>query len=171
MPRRSAAGLRQSVSPGGAGVALGALLFGCGAVPARPVDDAAPAGRVQHVVLPGVARLPAFSHATVAGELVFVSGTLGTRPGALELVAGGAGPETAQALRNVAEILAAAGSASSDITRCTVYLADLADFDAMNAAWRAVFPTEPPARTTVGVAALVLHARVELECTAVRSGR
>jgi 2-iminobutanoate/2-iminopropanoate deaminase len=137
--------------------ALAILLMGC---------VRAPAAGVEHVVLPDVARLPAFSHATIAGHFVFVSGTLGTRPASLELVAGGVGPETAQALRNVTEILGAAGSSPSDITRCTVYLADLADFDAMNAAWRGVFPTKPPARTTVGVAALVLAARVELECTA-----
>jgi reactive intermediate/imine deaminase len=131
---------------------------------------AAPPARVERVVLPNLGRLPAFSHATIAGDLVFVSGTLGTSGAGVEVVQGGAGAETAQALRNVEAILGAAGSTWSDVAKCNVYLVDLTDFPAMNEAWGTVFPHDPPARTTVGVRELVLGARVELECIALRRG-
>jgi len=83
-------------------------------------------------------------------------------------VSGGVGPETAQLLRNVEAILVASGSGLGRVARCTVYLVDLADFAAMNEVWNATFPEPRPARATVGVAALVLGARVEMECTALR---
>ena len=64
------------------------------------------------IYVEGLARLPAFCHAVLAGDLIFVSGTLGTRDdSAMELVEGGTGPETAQALRNIETILKACGAA------------------------------------------------------------
>lgn len=117
-------------------------------------------------VVPGLGRLPVFSHASTAGGLVFVSGTLGTLPGGMKLAPGGVGPETTQTLENLKAILAAAGASLTDVVKVSVFLADLADFAAMNEAYAAFFPSDPPARITVGGAQLALGARVEMECVA-----
>jgi len=117
-------------------------------------------------VVEDLGRLPVFSHASAAGGLLFVSGTLGTLPGGFELAAGGAGPETEQTLRNIERILAEAGCGLRDVVKASVYLADMSDFRAMNDAWAGFFGSEPPARITVGGAQLALGARVEIECVA-----
>jgi len=123
----------------------------------------------RRIVVEGVGRLPQFSHAVVAGNLVFVSGTLGTLPGGFELASGGAGAETRQTLVNLDTILVAAGSSLRDVVKASVFLADLADFAAMNEAWSERFEAEPPARITVGGVQLALGARVEIECIAALS--
>jgi 2-iminobutanoate/2-iminopropanoate deaminase len=123
----------------------------------------------RRIVVEGVGRLPQFSHAVVAGDLVFVSGTLGTLPGGFELASGGAGAETRQTLVNLDTILVAAGSSLRDVVKASVFLADLADFAAMNEAWSERFKAEPPARITVGGVQLALGARVEIECIAALS--
>ncbi len=125
--------------------------------------------RHDRVVLSDLGRLPVFSHAGIAGELVFVSGTLGTVGDGFELVPGGAGPETTQTLHNIERILHGAGCTLADVVKVSVYVADMADFPAMNAAYAAVFPEDPPARITVGGARLALDARVEIECVARRA--
>jgi 2-iminobutanoate/2-iminopropanoate deaminase len=118
------------------------------------------------VVVDGLGRLPQFSHAVVAGELVFVSGTLGTVGDAFDLAPGGAGPETTQTLRNIERILEAAGASLRDVVKVSVFLSDLSTFREMNAAYSAFFADEPPARITVGRADLALDAAVEIECIA-----
>jgi 2-iminobutanoate/2-iminopropanoate deaminase len=123
------------------------------------------------VNVPNVARLPAFCHASIVGELVFVSGTLGAAPGALELVPGGVAAETVQTLRNIEAILAGCGCTLADIAKINVYLTDMTQFDVMNQAYLSVFGVEPPARITVGCTALALNAAVEMDCTAVRPSR
>jgi predicted N-formylglutamate amidohydrolase len=128
------------------------------------------AGSVERVNVAKLGRLPAFSHATRSGGLVFASGTLGTRGDSLELVAGGVGPQTSQALANLATIFAASGARLADALQCTVYLTDMARFGEMNEAWLAVFGERPPARTTVGVLALALGAAVEIDCVAAATG-
>ena len=122
----------------------------------------------RRVVVDGLGRLPAFSHATVVGDLIFVSGTVGTRPGGLELVPGGVGAETAQALQNIEKILASQGASLADVAKCTVFLHDMHDFAAMNEAYIPFFQGSPPARSTVAVEGLALDARVEIECIAAR---
>ncbi len=117
---------------------------------------------------PELGRLPQFAHATRAGDLLFVSGTLGTMGDEFELVAGGAGPETAQTLANIARILSAAGLGVDDIVKVSVYLHDMSDFAAMNTAYSEFFGDDPPARITVGGADLALGATVEIECIAHR---
>ncbi|REJ76699.1 MAG: RidA family protein [Acidobacteria bacterium] len=115
-------------------------------------------------------RLPAFSHVTIApaGELVFVSGTLGTAPGSLELVPGGVAAQTRQTLLNVQRILEAAGSSLGHVAKCSVFLADMDDFAAMNTVWLEFFGDAPPARTTTNSPRLALGAAVEIECIATR---
>jgi reactive intermediate/imine deaminase len=129
---------------------------------------AAAAEPPRRVVVDDLGRLPAFSHATVVGDLIFVSGTLGTQPGGLKLVPGGVGAETAQALRNIEAILASQGASLADVAKCTVFLHDMQDFAAMNEAYIPFFRGSPPARSTIAAKGLALDARVEIECIAAR---
>ncbi len=90
---------------------------------------------VKHVFVDGLARLPAFCHATIAGDFIFVSGTLGTKPDSMELVPGGAGPEIKQALLNVRTILNQCGTDLDTLTKVNVYIRDMSEFKAMNEAY------------------------------------
>lgn len=143
---------------------VGIAFWGCGHGSAR--DDSAPPAR--RVIVEGVGRLPAFAHATVTRDLIFVSGALGTKPGTTEMVPGGVGPETTRALENIEQILAAEGATRKQLAQCTVFLADMADYAAMNAAWIPFFSGDPPARATVAVAGLALGAALEVSCVAQR---
>jgi reactive intermediate/imine deaminase len=115
---------------------------------------------------PGASTVAPYSPAVRAGTLVFLSGQIGIRPGTRELAAGGVAAETGQALENVRTLLSAAGLDPSDVVKCTVFLADIRDYDAMNAVYGRFFASEPPARSAVGVSGLPLGARVEIECIA-----
>jgi 2-iminobutanoate/2-iminopropanoate deaminase len=121
---------------------------------------------MRRVNVDGVERLPAFCHASIAGDLVFVSGTLGIESGAIAVVAGGIGPETTQALNNIRTVLTACGCGLADIAKVNVYLTDMSNFDAMNAAYLAMLGADPPARITVGCSGLALGASIELDCIA-----
>lgn len=114
----------------------------------------------------GLARLPAFCHAVVAGDFVYVSGTLGTIPDSMELVEGDTGPETIQALRNIDLILEECGSSLADVVKVNVFLADMQTFAEMNDAYVDVMGVDPPARITVGRAELALGAAVEIDAVA-----
>ena len=107
-----------------------------------------------------------FSDAVRAGDLLFVSGQIGTVPGKDELVSGGIGPEAKQALENIKAILERHGSSMEAVVKCTVFLADIREWAAFNAVYRGFFPAHFPARSAFGSNALALGARVELECTA-----
>jgi 2-iminobutanoate/2-iminopropanoate deaminase len=122
--------------------------------------------KARHVTVDGLARLPAFCHAVVAGDYIFVSGTIGTKPNSMELAPGGTGPETTQALRHIETILHACGASLGEIVKVNVFLADMAAFPEMNAAYLAVIGADPPARITVGRADLALGAAVEIDCIA-----
>ena len=89
---------------------------------------------------------PYFSHATRAAGLVFVSGTAPYSPETGKLVGGTIQEQTAQALRNISAILAAAGSSLNKAVSATVILADEDDFAGMNEEWLKWFPVDPPAR-------------------------
>lgn len=99
------------------------------------------------------------------GEMLYLSGQLGFAPGQ-GLVEGGIGPETRQTMENIKRLLEQVGSAMDRVVKCTVYLADINDFRAMNEVYRTFFPSEPPARTTVAVSGLVSNARIEVTCLA-----
>ncbi len=124
---------------------------------------------VQKINLPDLGRLPAFCHATVAGDFVYVSGTLGTRGDTFSLVEGGTGPQTAQTLGNIRRILQAAGADLADVVKVNVFLTDLGTFAEMNEAYLKVFGEDPPARITVGCASLALDAAVEIDCVAYKA--
>lgn len=121
---------------------------------------------MEKVVVEGLARLPAFSHAVVAGDTIYVSGTLGTLPDTVSLAPGGAGPETTQTLENLEAILRECGASMSDVVKVNVYLSDLDTINEMNDAYLEVFQESPPARITLGGVDLALGAAVEMECIA-----
>jgi reactive intermediate/imine deaminase len=107
------------------------------------------------------------STAVRVGDLVFLSGVMGTKPEGGGLAEGGIEGQTRQALENVKSALALAGVTLEDVAKCTVFLTDAANFQAMNKVYREFFPASPPARSTVAVAALVVpNALIEIECTA-----
>jgi reactive intermediate/imine deaminase len=117
--------------------------------------------------VPGaVAGLP-FSSAVRVGEVIYLSGQIGNRIGTRELVPGGIAAETRQTLENIGTVLEAAGSSLDRVFKCTVFLADIADYAAMNEVYASFFPKDPPARSTVAGSGLALGARVEIECLAV----
>ncbi len=124
--------------------------------------------RAKRIVVDSVGRLPVFSHASVVGDLIFVSGTLGTKGAGISLVPGGVGAETRQTLENIRTILGAAGAGLEDVVKVSVYVTDMADFAAMNEVYAEFFPSDPPARITLEVAGLALGAEVEIECIAAR---
>ena len=124
------------------------------------------AGARRTVNAEGLGRLPAFSHATVAGDFVYVSGTLGTRDGSFELVDGGMGAQTQKTLENIGAVLAASGAGFEDVVKINVFVTDMAQFADMNRAYLEFFGEDPPARITVGCAALALGALVEIDCVA-----
>jgi 2-iminobutanoate/2-iminopropanoate deaminase len=105
-----------------------------------------------------------YSQAIVADGFVFVAGQGPVNPSTNELELGDVGSETRRTLQNIQAILEAAGSSLRDVVRVGVFLADIKDFDAMNAVYREFFPADQPARTTVG--AQLPKIRVEIDCIA-----
>ncbi|HVP15711.1 MAG TPA: RidA family protein [Terriglobales bacterium] len=101
------------------------------------------------------------------GRMVFTSGQIGLDPARGAMVAGGIAEQTEQVLRNLAEVLRGAGLTLADVVKTTVYLADVAEFTAMNEVYGRHFASDPPARTTVGAAGLPRDARVEIDAIAV----
>ncbi len=116
----------------------------------------------------GAATVGPYSHAVAAGEFVYLSGQTPLDPKTGKLVEGDVGAQTAQCFENLANVLAAAGLTLDDVVKVNVFLTDMGDFAAMNAVYATKFAAPYPARSTVGVAALPLGARVEIEMIARR---
>ena len=116
--------------------------------------------------VPGTVPGMPFSPAVRVGNVIYLSGSIGAPLGSKELVAGGVRAETRQILANIRAIVEAAGSSLDQVFKCTVFLADIGDFAAMNEEYAAVFRIDPPARSTVAGSGLALGARVEIECMA-----
>lgn len=117
---------------------------------------------------PGAAApIGPYSQAISAGGFVFVAGEKGIDPKTGKIVPGGIAAETRQTLENIRAILAAAGAALDDVVASTVHMIDLAEFAEMNRVYAEYFPSMPPGRTTVQVAALPAGARIEITVTAV----
>ena len=109
-----------------------------------------------------------YAQAVDTGSLVFCAGQIGLDPASGKLVSGGTVAELEQAVANLAAVLAAAGLRLDDVVKTTVFLVDLADGPAMNAAYAKAFAPPYPARSTVGVRALPAGARIEVEAIAAR---
>ncbi len=110
-----------------------------------------------------------YSQAVVvpAGRMVFCSGQIPLDPATGELVKGDIAAQTRRALDNLGAVLTAAGASWADVVKTTIFLADLADFAAVNAIYGERFAASPPARSTVQAARLPRDARVEIEAIAV----
>lgn len=122
---------------------------------------------------PGISPLvPAYSVAIRAGNLVFVSGMTGIKPGTQDIIDGGIAVQTRQTLENIQTSLKAAGATMADVAECTVFLIDMAEYAAMNAVYQEFFRVDPPARATLAVSALPRPAaRIEIKCSAVVRAR
>ena len=107
-----------------------------------------------------------YSVAIRSGNLVFCSGQLGLDPATNDLIPGEIEAETRQSLTNLTHVLEAAGSGLDAVVKTTVFLRDIVDFPKMNAVYAEFFPENPPARSTVQVAALPKHGAVEIEVIA-----
>jgi 2-iminobutanoate/2-iminopropanoate deaminase len=108
---------------------------------------------------------PPFSEAVRVGDVLYLSGALGTDANG-SLVPGGIEAETRQALANIAAVLGRHGSAMDRVVKATVMLADMAEWPAMNAVYLEHFGPNLPARSAFGTSGLALGARVEIECVA-----
>ena len=140
---------------------LGALLLaGC--------QDRRPAG-AQFFQVPGQPALP-FSEAVRVGNMLYLSGQLGTDSSG-RLVSGGIRAETRQALNNIAAALERRGFSLDQVVKCTVMLADIGEWAAMNEVYLTFFRSHRPARSAFGTSGLALGARLELECIAAAEPR
>ncbi|HEU4321665.1 MAG TPA: RidA family protein [Roseiflexaceae bacterium] len=113
------------------------------------------------------AAMGPYSQAIVFGDLVFCSGQIPLRLDGVQ-EQGEIGEQTRVILSNLKAVLEAAGSSLDRVLKTTVFLADMNDFAAMNAAYAEFFPADPPARSTIQVARLPRDARVEIEAIAAR---
>ncbi len=111
---------------------------------------------------PGAAAIGPYSHAVEAGGLLILSGQTPIDPATGGLARGAIGEQTAQCFANLFAVLAAAGLTGDDVVAVQVYLTDMNDFRAMNEVYAGQFSKPYPARTTIGVAALPLNARIEI---------
>lgn len=112
------------------------------------------------------AAIGPYSQAVRSGDLVFCSGQIPLDPDSGHLVDGGIAAQTARVLDNLAAVLAAADLKLGNVVKTTVFLVSMDDFPAMNEVYARYFDEDPPARSTIGVAALPKGARVEIEAIA-----
>jgi len=122
----------------------------------------------QVIYTPKVAKssLP-LSQATLAGNLLFIGGAVATNERGEIVGKGDIKAQARQALENIKAIVEAAGGTLRDVTRTTVYLTDLGNYNGMNEVYRTYFPVEPPARATVRVDLANPEFLIEIEATAV----
>lgn len=141
------------------GFAAASLLAGCGMHQERAT--------VEHYPVAGDSegKLP-FADAVRAGNLIFQSGKIGNVPGTMQLVPGGIQAETRQTLEHIREGFARHGVSMDRVVKCTVFLADMKEWPAMNEIYVQFFPKGRPARSALGANGLALGARVEIECIA-----
>jgi reactive intermediate/imine deaminase len=141
-------------------------LAACAAPPATVEVGSAPVFLNSDAVLP--ANLP-FSEAVRVGGTLYLSGMIGIVPHSMELVPGGIEAESKQTLDNIRRVLVTYGYDIDDIVKCTVMLADIAEWETFNEIYKTFFNQRYPARSAMGVNGLALDARVEVECIAVKA--
>ena len=151
-------------------VGLASLVFGIAATGVlQPTMEAQPA-QARRAIRPEKSPntgLP-YSPGIMVGNTLYVSGHLGRDPVTAKLVSGGIEAETRQSLANCLEVLKTAGMDFTNVTSVTAYITSFDDFAAFNAIYTTAFPTDPPARATVQVAALNAGAKIELQMIAVK---
>ena len=109
-----------------------------------------------------------YSQAISLGDFIFTSGQIPLDPATQQLVQGDIRAQTERVMENLGAVLAAAGVGFDKVVKATIFVADLNDFAAVNEIYGKRFPENPPARSTVQVAALPKGARVEIELIATR---
>jgi 2-iminobutanoate/2-iminopropanoate deaminase len=109
------------------------------------------------------AAIGPYAHAVRAGGLLFCSGQIALDPETRELVRGTDREQTVRCLENLRSVCAAAGAELRDAVRVTVYVTEMGAFGEVNEAYGEYFPSDPPARVTVGVSELPRGARVEID--------
>ena len=109
-----------------------------------------------------------YTQAMRAGDFVFLSGQIAIDPTTGKLVGKDAAEQASQVLKNVRAILTAAGLSFTDVVKTTIFLKNIDDFAKVNATYEELFEKDPPARSTVAVAALPMNALVEIEVIAMR---
>ena len=114
------------------------------------------------------AALGPYSHAVAVGDLLFTSGQLGMVPATGKLAGENIEAQAEQALNNLESVLAANGMTFANVVKTTIFLTDLADFATVNGIYATRFPSEPPARSCVQVAALPAGAKIEMEVIATK---
>jgi 2-iminobutanoate/2-iminopropanoate deaminase len=150
----------------GASESLGAGALGAGALGAPAFGVASERVRIETPDAPEA--IGPYSQAIRVGNTLYLAGQIALDPATGAMIEGGITAETRRVMENLGAVLAAAGYSFSDVVQSQVFLVDLADFGAMNEVYATYFDDAPPARATVGVAALPRGARVEILMTAVR---
>lgn len=112
------------------------------------------------------AAIGPYSQAIVTGGFVYTAGQIPLIPATMQLVDGDVAAQTAQVFANLKAVLQAAGSGLDRVVKATVFLADMADFPAMNDVYAREFGEHRPARSTVAVKTLPKNARVEIDLVA-----
>ncbi len=107
-----------------------------------------------------------FSDAVRVGNMLYLSGQIGLDPKTMLLVEGGIGPETRQTMENISDTLARSGSTLDNLVSCTVFMAHMDEWPAMNDIYASYFSDHFPARSAFGANGLALGARVEISCIA-----
>ncbi len=144
--------------------ALAVVGLAAHATACAPVTQANNRSVLEFKTPPGAALGP-FSPAVRVGDLLYLSGQIGTDSSG-RLVPGGVEAETRQTLDNIRDVLARTGSSMDRVVKCTVMLADMREWDALNVIYATYFPRHKPARSALGANGLALGARVEIECWA-----
>jgi 2-iminobutanoate/2-iminopropanoate deaminase len=140
---------------------LAALTVACGG---RSTPETSP--RAEYLTPYGRPTRP-FSPAVRVGNMLYLAGQIGTKADAGgALVPGGIQAETRQTMENIEDVLQKTGSSMDRVVKCTVMMADMREWDAMNEVYTTYFPTNKPARSAFGANGLALGARVEIECWA-----
>ena len=110
-----------------------------------------------------------YSQAVKWGDFIFTAGQIALVPETGEVVEGGIEVQTRQVLENLQNVLIAAGSSLENVVKTTIFVTDIGDFAKVNEVYGSFFTNNPPARSTVQVAALPLGVKVEIEAVAVAS--
>jgi 2-iminobutanoate/2-iminopropanoate deaminase len=112
-----------------------------------------------------------YSQAIRVGDFIYTAGQIALIPETGKLVEGGIEAQTRQVMQNLASVLEAAGSSLVHVVKTTIFVTNLADFATINQVYGSFFASDPPARSTVQVAALPLGANVEIEVVAIADDR
>src|SRR5262245_17959527 len=148
--------MRRLLSIVAAAVVIGSVSACAGHIPPNGIEFLTPYGPPRNP----------FSPAVRVGNLLFLAGQIGTDSSG-KLVAGGIQAEARQALNNISDVLKKSGSSLDRVVKCTVFMADMKEWPAMNEIYATYFRNHFPARSAFGSTGLALNARMEIECIAV----